>query len=79
MYKSLLAQPILYGHETWCFIEGDMVFLRKIGQVMLREECLGQNLAGRKRVVISIQRETLNKIWINWDSKMKCDGSMDMY
>ena len=39
IYQSCVRSAMLYGNETWCLMENEMVILRRTKKAMIRARC----------------------------------------
>ena len=65
VYRSCVRSAMLYGSETWCLRENEMVILRRTERAMMRSMC-GVKLVDRKKMEDLMEmlglKETLDRM-----------------
>ena len=65
VYRSCIRSAMLYGSETWCLRENEMIILRRTERAMVRSMC-GVKLVDRKNTEDLMKmlgfKETLDKM-----------------
>ena len=65
VYRSCIRSAMLYGSETWCLMENEMIIVRRTKRAMMRSMC-GVKLVDRKNAADLMKmlglKETLDKM-----------------